>query len=127
MSLTITTPDGSRLVRQARVRQDRQNRARSFEQQRTFDSELEDAKVVVLGDGGVEPSPLVVDVYVQEGQNNITGATVQQLINEAKNATSVTTVRGTRLVDGILSHTLTNDGRMLTLSLAFNPTKGSYE
>lgn len=125
--ITITTTDGSRVIRQARVTQDKQDRDRSAVQARAFETAEEDAQVVVLGDGGIKPSDLVVEVQLQEGTNSFTGAVVQQIINEAKNATSVETARGVRLVDGISRHRLSHNGQLVTLGLHFIPTKGTYE
>jgi hypothetical protein len=118
MSLTITTPTGSRTINQARVTQD--------DESRSLRREIEGGKLIVYGDGLQAARPLVVQVELQENTNAATGALAQGVIDDAKIATSITTPRGTRGCDGILSHSLSSDGPRVTLTLEFAPTRGDY-
>lgn len=114
--ITITTPSGSRTINQARVTQD--------DESRDLRGEVEGDRLIVYGDGGQTPAPLVVEVELQEATNALTGGLAQNVIDEAKVATSVTTARGVRGVDGILSHSLSSDGQLVRLTLEFAPTGG---
>jgi len=116
--ITITTPAGSRTINQARVTQD--------DASRDLRGEVEGDRLIVYGDGGQSPSPLVVQLELQESSNALSGALAQAVIDDAKAATSVTTARGVRGVDGILAHSLSSDGVLLRLTLEFAPTGGGY-
>lgn len=118
MSVTITTASGSRTVQQARVVDDKADLANRIL--------VDEGKQVLVGDGLIEPSPLVVELFVQEDSIEETGGLAQTIIDESKVATSVTTARGVRAVDGVLSHSLASDGLLLRLRLEFAPTGGVY-
>ena len=116
--ITITTPTGSRTINQARVTQD--------DESRSLRGEVEGDRLIVYGDGLQAARPLVVQVELQEDSNAATGALAQAVIEDAKVATSITTPRGTRGCDGILSHALSSDGPRVTLTLEFLPSGGAY-
>jgi len=118
MSLTITTPSGSRTINQARVTQD--------DESRSLRGEVEGDKLIVYGDGLQAARPLVVQVELQEDTNAATGALAQGVIDDAKVATSITTPRGSRGCDGILSHSLSSEGPRVVLTLEFLPAGGEY-
>lgn len=118
MSVTITTSSGSRTINQARVVTDRADLQYSIL--------VDEGKQVLVGDGGIIPSGLVIELYLQEDTIEATGGLAQTIIDEAKVATSVTTPRGDRAVDGILSHALSSDGVMVVLRLVFAPSGGVY-
>ena len=116
--ITITTPTGSRTINQARVTQD--------DESRSLRGEVEGDKLIVYGDGLQAARPLVVQVELQEESNAATGVLAQGVIDDAKVATSITTPRGSRGCDGILSHSLSSEGPRVVLTLEFLPTGGEY-
>ena len=118
MSVTVTTSAGSRTLDFARVVEDRQDRQ--------YGIRVDQGKSILVGDGGVVPSALVVEFDFAEGTNEDTGGLAQNVIDECKVATVVATARGDRAVDGIMSHTLTSSGPVVTLRVEFAPTGGAY-
>lgn len=118
MSLTITTPSGSRVIDQFAVVSD--------DESRQIRAEREDDRLLLYGDALQVAAPLVVEVYVQGGTNGKTGGEVQRIIDDAKVATSITTPRGTRAVLALMSHSLSTEGRLAVLRLEFAPSGGGY-
>jgi len=83
-------------------------------------------KQILVGDGLVEPDALTVEFGVQEGSIEATAALAQTIIDECKVASVVSTPRGGRGVDGVLSHSLVSEGVMVRLRVEFAPTGGVY-
>lgn len=119
MSLTITFPTGTRELDAYRVLSD----PIQFE----LDGETNNAgQLVAYGDRGRRPAPLEIMVSVQGASLETSMNLVDTIITEAKAATSVTFHKGNRVVDGILTHRFSADGALVRLTLAFNPTGGTY-
>lgn len=120
MSVTITGPSGSRSVDAFRVRRDES--PRELQGQRAKGS----TRVVAYGDKGKRPTPLVIEVEVQESSLSATATEAAAILSDAEDATSVETPRGTRSVNGLLWTEQSRQGPAEVLTLAFAPTGGDY-
>lgn len=120
MSLTITTATGSVSVDAFRVVQDEISYERRAEKAKGTNVH------VVRGDLGKRPAPLVIECEVQEADLDTTMSDIRDILEAARVATSVTTPRGSRAVDGIVWSELRHSRQAVVATLAFAPTGGSY-
>lgn len=120
MSLEIVTASGARSIPAFRVRRDESPRELRGERLTGTNT------VVALGDRGRRPTPLVIEVEVQEASINDTRAEIAGILEDAQAALAVVTPRGLRRVDGITSHRASFNRRAVVLTLSFAPTDGRY-